>query len=221
MVSGGSVGNNRGGVDGVSDDRGGVDSVSQDGSGVHGMVSHGVDSVVGNGVDGVVGNGVDSVVGEGVGDHGGVDSVRDNGGSVVGGEVASGDEGSSVADSSVVSHVSGGGGGGKAEEGGDNESLKHDVTLDTRSRCQHSRFQGVLKLEDLKFVCIPSFLFCRSLPTDVAPRPCLLYIVVSRQGRAGRVAPPGCATLGPVTHLRSCPLCAVVAVVAAPLFARL
>ena len=30
VVSGGSVGNNRGGVDGVSDDRGGVDSVSQD-----------------------------------------------------------------------------------------------------------------------------------------------------------------------------------------------
>ena len=167
VVSRGSVDNrgviSRGGMDGVSDD-GSVDSVSDEGSGVHG-VSHrvgdnrGVDSVS-HGVDSVVGNGVDSV--GGVGNHGGVDSVSDNSRSVVGGEVASGDDGSSVADGGVVSHVRGGGSGGKAEEGGDNKSLKHDVTLDTRSRCQHSRCQGVLKLlKPLKFF-LYTFIFVLS-----------------------------------------------------------
>ena len=163
VVSRGSVGNDGGGVDGVSDDGSGVDSVGHDGSGVHG-VSHrvgenrGVDGMS-HGVDGVVGNGVDSV--GGVGNHGGVDSVSDNSRSVVGGEVASGDDGSSVADGGVVSHVRGGGSGGKAEEGRDNKSLKHDVTLDTRSRCQHSRCQGVLKFQAFQ-VCLYTFIFVLS-----------------------------------------------------------
>ena len=126
MVSGGSMGNDRGSVDSVGNNRGGVDSVSNDGGGVdgvgNGVGDHGgVDSVGNRGVhsvDGVGHGGVDSV-GNGVGNHRGVDSVG-NSRSDVGGEVASGDDGSSVAEGGVVRHISGS----QAEEGGNDESLK-------------------------------------------------------------------------------------------------
>merc|ERR1719232_2443870 len=91
------------------------------------VISDGVGEGVGGNLIGVglglVGRGGGVVSRGGVGNDGGVDSVSDNGRSVVGGEVSSGDDSSSVADGGVVSHVRGGGSGGKAEEGGDNKSL--------------------------------------------------------------------------------------------------
>ena len=174
--------------DGVSHSvDGGVDSVGNHGGGVHG-VSHGVDGVVDGGVDsvghnrGVVGHsvvgnnggGVVHGVGHGVGNHGGVHGVGDHGGSVVRGEVTSGDNSAAVADGGVVGNVGGGGGSSQAQQSSADESLE----LEDFYKLPHIKSTNI----DTGFnhlFALPSFLFCRSLPTDGWQAGTMLYIVVT------------------------------------------
>ena len=170
----------------VSNDWGSVDSVGHN----RGVVGH---SVVGNNGGGVVHG-----VGHGVGNHGGVHGVGENrgvvshdgggvdcvgedgggvgdhGGSVVRGEVTSGDDGAAVADGGVVGNVGGGGGSSQAQQSSADESLE----LEDFYKLPHIKSTNI----DTGFnhlFALPSFLFCRSLPTDGWQAGTMLYIVVT------------------------------------------
>ena len=112
MVSGGSVGNDGGGVDSVSNDGGGVHSVSNNGSGVDG-VGNGVGDH--RGVDSVGQGGVDAVS-----SHSQRGSVGDNSGSKMGGKVSRVADNTANRDGGMVANISGG----QTEESGNDERLK-------------------------------------------------------------------------------------------------